>query len=41
MTPFVPPGTDQHKEKDQGTTDKQETQKSDKHGETSNNGRRF
>jgi hypothetical protein len=40
MTPFVPPGTDQHKEKDQGTTDKQ-TQKSDKHGETSNNGRRF
>ncbi len=41
LAALVPPGVDQHEDKDQGTADKQETQKSDKHRGTSSNGRRF
>ena len=39
--PLVPPGMDQHEDKDQGATDEQQAQKSDKHRGTSSNGRRF
>ncbi|MNE24954.1 hypothetical protein D3C80_1182660 [compost metagenome] len=41
LAPLVPPGVNQHENKDQGAADKQQAQKSDKHRGTSSNGRRF